>query len=96
MVNIDKRKALFVSGIYEGITMKQQEKDPCVWLIWLIAALMASLFLMIAEAEASRTMHLVDSYVDGGVKICVYSDGRNHEELERNRASSCPYTHIFY
>lgn len=57
---------------------------------------MISLFFTIASAEAASTMHLVDEYVDGDVKVCVYSDGRHYEELERNRASSCPYTHIFY
>lgn len=48
------------------------------------------------NAHAARTMHLVDEYIDEDVKVCVYSDGRHYEELERNRASSCPYTHIFY
>lgn len=50
------------------------------------------------NAYAARTMHLVDEYIDDDVKVCVYasSDGRHYEELERNRASSCPYTHIFY
>jgi hypothetical protein len=47
-------------------------------------------------AYAARTMHLVDEYIDDDVKVCVYSDGRHYEELERNRASICPYTHIFY
>lgn len=64
--------------------------------IWIFVALMVSLFLTIARAEAARTMHLVDQYTDGDVKVCVYSDGKHYEELERNRASSCPYTHIFY
>lgn len=49
-----------------------------------------------SNAYAARTMHLVDEYIDDDVKVCVYSDGRHYEELERNRASSCPYTHIFY
>lgn len=73
-----------------------KEKDPGVFIIWFIAALMVSLFLAITSAEASRTMHLVDSYVDGGVKICVYSDGKHYAYTERNRASTCPYTHIEY
>ncbi|EFD1663260.1 hypothetical protein FGU32_24610 [Escherichia coli] len=67
------------------------------FLIWLVASLFLSLFLLIARAEAgAHTMRLVDSYIDEDVKICVYSDGRRYEELERNRASSCPSTHIFY
>lgn len=69
-----------------------------VWIIWLIAALMVSLFLTITSAEASSTMHLVDSYIDDGkgVKVCVYSDGRDYTYVERNRASTCPYNHIDY
>lgn len=66
------------------------------FIIWLVAALLVSLFLMVANAEASRTMHLVDEYVDDGVKICVYSDGRHYAEVERARGSNCPYTHIDY
>lgn len=67
------------------------------FLIWVVVGLFLSLFLLIARAEAgAHTMRLVDSYVDDGVKVCVYSDGRRYEELERNRASSCPSTHIFY
>ncbi|ENI3992546.1 hypothetical protein ABXY50_005339 [Escherichia coli] len=68
-----------------------------ICLIYLVAGLALSLFLLISRAEAgARTMHLVDSYIDDDVKVCVYSDGRRYEELERNRASSCPSTHIFY
>lgn len=63
---------------------------------WIFIALVVSLCLTLASAEAARTMHLVDEYIDDDVKVCVYSDGRHYEELERNRASSCPYTHIFY
>lgn len=67
------------------------------FLIWVVAALFLSLFLLIARAEAgAHTMRLVDSYIDDGVKVCVYSDGRRYEELERNRASTCPSVHIFY
>lgn len=79
-----------------GALLIMNKENIATCAIWIFAALMVSLFLTIASAEAASTMHLVDEYVDGGVKICVYSDGRNHEELERNRASSCPYTHIFY
>ena len=64
------------------------------FLIWVVVGI-----LLIARAEAgAHTMRLVDSYIDdgAGVKVCVYSDGRRYEELERNRASSCPSTHIFY
>lgn len=70
------------------------------FLIWVVAALFLSLFLLIASAKSAEagahTMHLVDSYIDEDVKVCVYSDGRRWEELERNRASTCPSTHIFY
>lgn len=67
------------------------------FLIWLVVSLMLSLFLLIARAEAgAHTMRLVDSYIDEGVKVCVYSDGRRYEELERNRASTCPSVHTFY
>lgn len=79
--------------------MKRNREDldsVAVFIIWLVAALIISLFLMVAEAEASRTMHLVDSYVDGDVKVCVYSDGRHYAEVERARGSNCPYTHIEY
>lgn len=71
-----------------------KENIACAY--WIVVALVVSLFLVIAEADAARTMHLVDEYIDDDVKVCVYSDGRHYEELERNRASSCPYTHIFY
>lgn len=66
------------------------------FIIWLVAALLISLFMLVTEANASRTMHLVDEYVDDGVKICVYSDGRHYAEVERPRGSNCPYTHIEY
>lgn len=65
----------------------------------IVLGLGLSLFLLIARAEAgAHTMRLVDSYIDdgAGVKVCVYSDGRRYEELERNRASSCPSVHTFY
>ena len=79
-----------------GTFLIMNKKYMAICAIWIFAALMISLFFTIASAEAASTMHLVDEYVDGDVKVCVYSDGRHYEELERNRASSCPYTHIFY
>lgn len=76
---------------------KREDLDTVgVWIIWTVAALLISLFMLVTEAEASRTMHLVDEYVDDGVKICVYSDGRHYAEVERARGSNCPYTHIDY
>lgn len=69
------------------------------FLIWVVVGLFLSLFLLVSRAEAgAHTMRLVDSYIDdgAGVKVCVYSDGRRWEELERNRASSCPSVHTFY
>ncbi|MFY3466049.1 hypothetical protein ACOS7Q_24930 [Escherichia coli] len=63
----------------------------------IVLGLGLSLFLLIAHAEAgAHTMRLVDSYIDEDVKVCVYSDGRRYEELERNRASTCPSVHTFY
>ena len=79
--------------------MKRKENldRVAIFLVWAVAGLFLSLFLLIARAEAgAHTMRLVDSYIDDDVKVCVYSDGRHYEELERNRASSCPSTHIFY
>lgn len=79
--------------------MKRNENldKIAIFLVWIVASLFLSLFLLIARAEAgAHTMRLVDSYIDEDVKVCVYSDGRRYEELERNRASSCPSTHIFY
>lgn len=79
--------------------MKHDENldKVAIFLVWIVASLFLSLFLLIARAEAgAHTMHLIDEYIDNGVKICVYSDGRRYEELERNRASSCPSVHIFY
>lgn len=79
--------------------MKHKENldKVAIFLVWIVAGLFLSLFLLIARAEAgAHTMRLVDSYIDDGVKVCVYSDGRRYEELERNRASTCPSTHIFY
>lgn len=74
-----------------------KEKDPGVFIIWFIAALMVSLFMMVANAEAARTLHLVDQYHDENALICVYSDGRHYVEVERPRGSQhCPYTHIEY
>lgn len=79
-----------------GAFLIMNKENIVIFIIWIFAALMISLFLTISSAEAARTMHLVDEYIDDDVKVCVYSDGRHYEELERNRASSCPYTHIFY
>ena len=79
-----------------GALLIMNKENMAICAIWVFAALVVSLFLTIASAEAARTMHLIDEYIDDDVKVCVYSDGRHYEELERNRASSCPYTHIFY
>lgn len=74
-----------------------KEKDPGVFIIWLVAAALISLFMLVAEAHASRTMHLVDQYHDENALVCVYSDGRHYAEVERPRGSqNCPYTHIEY
>lgn len=75
--------------------------NPLVALLGAVVGIILSALMMIvlsSNAYAARTMHLVDEYIDDDVKVCVYasSDGRHYEELERNRASSCPYTHIFY
>ena len=78
---------------------KREDLDNVgVWIIWTVAALLISLFMLVTEAKASQTMHLVDSYIDGDVKVCVYatSDGRHYAEVERARGSNCPYTHIEY
>lgn len=76
-----------------ALMIMNKENIACAY--WIVVALVV-LFSVIADAYAARTMHLVDEYIDDDVKVCVYSDGRHYEELERNRASSCPYTHIFY
>ncbi len=74
-----------------------KEKDPGVWLIWLIAALMVSLFLTITSAEASSTLHLVDQYHTDSALVCVYSNGRDYVNVERPRGSQhCPATYIDY
>lgn len=75
--------------------------NPLVALLGAVVGIILSALMMVvlsSNACAARTMHLVDEYIDDDVKVCVYasSDGRHYEELERNRASSCPYTHIFY
>ena len=76
---------------------RNREKDPGAFIIWFIAALMVSLFMMVANAEAAGTLHLVDQYHDENALICVYSDGRHYVEVERPRGSQhCPYTHIEY
>lgn len=70
-----------------------------VALLGAVVGIVLAVLMMVVlsgNAHAARTMHLVDEYIDEDVKVCVYSDGRHYEELERNRASSCPYTHIFY
>lgn len=73
------------------------KESLCAFIIWLVAALMVSLFMMVANAEAARTLHLVDQYHDENALICVYSDGRHYVEVERPRGSQhCPYTHIEY
>lgn len=78
--------------------MKRENLDNvAVFIIWLVAALWVTLFLLISsEASASQTMHLVDSYVDGGQRVCVYSDGRDYAYTYRARGSNCPFTHIEY
>lgn len=74
--------------------------NPLVTLLGavVVGIILSALMMVVlsSNAYAARTMHLVDEYIDDDVKVCVYSDGRHYEELERNRASSCPYTHIFY
>ena len=78
--------------------MKRENLDNvAVFIIWAIAAAMVSLFLLVTEAEASRTMHLVDSYTEDGNLICVYSDGRHYAYVEKDATGGrCPYTHIDY
>ncbi|HCO8357145.1 TPA: hypothetical protein OB809_004390 [Escherichia coli] len=74
-----------------------KEKDPGVFIIWFIAALMVSLFLAITSAEASSTLHLVDQYHTDSALVCVYSNGRDYVNVERPRGSQhCPYTFISY
>ena len=73
------------------------KENLCAFIIWLVAAMLVSLFLMVANAEAARTLHLVDQYHDENALICVYSDGRHYVEVERPRGSQhCPATHIDY
>lgn len=69
-----------------------------VCIIWIIAALAVSLFFLVtSEAQASRTMHLVDQYHTSDALVCVYSDGRDYVNVERPRGSQhCPYTYIDY
>lgn len=80
--------------------MKRNREDldsVGVWIIWTIAALLISLFMLVTDANASRTMHLVDSYTEDGNLICVYSDGRHYAYVEKDATGSrCPYTHIEY
>lgn len=68
------------------------------FIIWaVVAALMVSLFLMVANAEASQTMHLVDQYHTSDALVCVYSDGHDYVSVERPRGSQhCPYTFVSY
>ncbi|EOT6796994.1 hypothetical protein ACK6EX_004206 [Escherichia coli] len=75
-----------------------KEKDPGVFIIWFLAALMVSLLLTITStAEASSTLHLVDQYHTDSALVCVYSDGRHYVNVERPRGSQhCPYTYIDY
>lgn len=76
---------------------RNREKDPGAFIIWLVAAALISLFMLVTEAHASRTMHLVDSYTEDGNLICVYSDGRHYAYVEKDATGSrCPYTHIEY
>lgn len=61
-----------------------------------LAMLVLSGILLSAPAAASKTMSLVDEYRDGSHKTCVYSDGRNTEEVQKSLAGSCPSKHISY
>lgn len=83
-----------------GVEMKKHFKDDDkagVFIIWLIAALMVSLFLTVTSASASSTMHLVDQYHTSDALVCVYSDGRDYVNVERPRGSQhCPATYIDY
>lgn len=56
--------------------------------------LTGALLLMSNLAHASRTMSLVDEYRDGSEKVCVYSDGRNSDEVRKSLAGACPSKHI--
>ena len=74
-----------------------EEKDPGVFIIWLAAAALVSLFLMVAEAEGSQTLRLVDQYHTDSALVCVYSNGRDYVSVERPRGSQhCPYTYVDY
>lgn len=64
-------------------------------------ALLFSIFSFVAvvymtSAHAASTMDLVDEYRDGNHKVCVYSDGRNTETVEKSYGGSCPSKKFFY
>jgi hypothetical protein len=54
----------------------------------------ALLVIFTTGAEGSQTLSLVSEYRDGNQKVCVYSDGRNSEEVRKSLAGACPSKHI--
>lgn len=59
-----------------------------------IPASLVLLFSSFTSSYASSTMTLEDEYRDGNKKVCVYSDGRNSDQVRKSLAGSCPSKHI--
>lgn len=46
------------------------------------------------KSHSANTLTLVDQYDDGGVTLCIYSDGRRSKVVEHEGAGSCPSKYI--
>lgn len=52
--------------------------------------------LNFSAAHASQTLSLEDEYRDGNHKVCVYSNGRQTEYVEKSYGGACPSKKYFY
>lgn len=63
-------------------------------LLFSIFTLVVVLFVS-SEAHAGNTLPLEDEYRDGNHKVCVYSNGRRTEYIEKSYGGSCPSKKYF-
>ncbi|UKS71467.1 putative membrane protein [Klebsiella phage vB_KpnM_VIK251] len=58
--------------------------------------LIAALLLSSPVFATVNTLDLVDEYIDGSSKVCIYSDGNRTETIVKDGAGSCPSKKTFH
>ena len=58
--------------------------------------LIAALLLSSPVFSTVNTLDLVDEYIDGSSKVCIYSDGNRTETIVKDGAGSCPSKKTFH